>query len=519
MRREPAPIVVVFDGPASAGKTSNLKRLAEVVPVERRSELLSPDEVDGETQTFEWLHLDAAPASDGETTAALLLAVPKHGSSQHRRRALLELADAVVFVVDSAPRRLRWAGPMFRELPKRFGPDADQRIVIQANKQDLGDALGPEAVASHLTRTIPVIGACAMTGAGVVETLATAVTYALRYRARGPRISPAPTNPDELMEYLAATTKKMRDRSKTLVPTGPAGRPTRSLEGQPRPLKRPSGTAITPIFPPRSEPPLDDDERQTEPLRSYSGEVPVNFVLPTGNEPTPQLWPAVKARQWLKSLEQPLHFAKVSSGDVEGLVDDARYRTHERWRWDDLLTAKLALRARAEAAVKLGDAGPERQALVLVEDGDRGHRMWMLSPATPPLIDRLHEAERSLDAMSSAGLLVQLVGALVESDRRALEDELIIDADMSNYVVDGNRLRYVGTCATKADRPLRIAEAAHRTYAMLSPMLRAQWLDALAGAFGSLTPAQRDRFGLESATPNRDSLFGWLMAESAQDVG
>lgn len=518
----PTPVVIVFDGPASAGKTSNLRRISESIPAETRSELVSPEEKDGETQHFDWLHVDATDSTDETTTSALLLAVPGHGTYRSRRQALLALADVVVFVVDSTPHRLRWAAPMFRELPTRFGAATEQRVIVQANKQDLDDALAPDEVAesfAKLAPPVPVLGACAKTGAGVADTLATAIETAVRFRKTGPRASPSPRTPEELMQYLAATTQKMEDRSKTLVPVGPGASPPPSTAGQPRPLRRPSSTAITPLFPPRSEVPPEGDERPTEPMRTYSGEVPVNFALPNGTEPTPHLWPAVKARQWLKNLEQPLHFVKLSSGDIEGLTDEARFRTREDWRYDDLRGAKLALRARAQTAVALGDRGPAREALVIVDDGERGHRMWLISPASESPMDRLQDAERRHDAMASAGLLVQLVGALVDADRLAVQAELTIDPDISNYAMDDRKLRYVGTVAVGGEAPPSLVDAARKTFAMLSPTLQPQWLDALAGAFASLTGERRKRIGIETATPDRDAIYAWLHADSAQDAG
>lgn len=521
MDDDPASVIIVFDGPASAGKTSNLRRLCESIPAEKRSELISPDERDGETQYFDWLRVNTASTTDETTTSALLLAVPGHGTFRPRRQALLALADVVVFVLDSTPHRLRWAAPLFRELPTRFGGSTERRVIIQANKQDLDDALDPTAVAesfAKLAPPVPIFGACAKTGVGVDETLAAAIETAVRYREAGPRTSPYPRTPEELMQYLAATTKKMEDRSKTLVPVGPGGAQPKSSAGQPRSLRRPSSTAITPLFPPRSEVP-PDDERPTEPLRSYSGEVPTNFVLPNGSEPTPQLWPAVKARQWLKGLEQPHHFVKLSSGDIEGVTDEARFRTHEDWRYDDLREAKLALRARAQTAVALGEDGPVREALVLVDDGERGYRMWMISPGSDNPMERLQEAERRHDAMASAGLLVQLVGALVDADRLAVQESLTIDPDISNYAIDDGKLRYVGTLAVADEEPPSLVHAARKTFAMLSPTLQPQWLDALSGAFASLTDVQRNRMGIDQATPDRDAIYGWLHGNSAQDAG
>jgi len=115
--------------------------------------------------------------------------------------------------------------------------------------------------------------------------------------------------------------------------------------------------------------------------------------------------------------------------------------------------------------------------------------------------------------------LVQLVGALVEADRLAALKGLVIDPDLSNYVMDGSKLRYVGTAAELDEGAPSIVGAARKTFAMLNPTLQPQWLDALAGALASLTGNQRERLGVDDTTPDRDAIYGWLHDDSAQDAG
>ena len=50
---------VVYDGVASAGKTTNLRQLAELFATQRTCELFSPAEMDGRTLYFDWLQIAA----------------------------------------------------------------------------------------------------------------------------------------------------------------------------------------------------------------------------------------------------------------------------------------------------------------------------------------------------------------------------------------------------------------------------------------------------------------------------
>ena len=50
---------VVFDGLASAGKTTNLRQLADLFATQRTGELFAPAEMDGRTLYFDWLQIAA----------------------------------------------------------------------------------------------------------------------------------------------------------------------------------------------------------------------------------------------------------------------------------------------------------------------------------------------------------------------------------------------------------------------------------------------------------------------------
>jgi signal recognition particle receptor subunit beta len=171
---------VVYDGPAFAGKTTNVRRLYGFFTARRRSELYVPAEREGRTLYFDWLQLDGGLVG-GYPLRAQLVTVPGQDELSHRRAMLLEGADVVVFVCDARPAGLREALPMLDSLRERLHRRAAPALlVVQANKQDLEGALDITSVAEELGLSggQPVVGARAEDGAGVRETAVVAIRLA-----------------------------------------------------------------------------------------------------------------------------------------------------------------------------------------------------------------------------------------------------------------------------------------------------------------------------------------------------
>src|SRR5512140_1419107 len=98
-------IRIVYDGAAEAGKTTNIQRLFDVIPLQRRGTLASPGTTQRRTEFFDWLDF-AGGFVDGRRLRCQLVSVPGQSSLLHRRRYLLETADAIVFVADSRPEQV-----------------------------------------------------------------------------------------------------------------------------------------------------------------------------------------------------------------------------------------------------------------------------------------------------------------------------------------------------------------------------------------------------------------------------
>jgi signal recognition particle receptor subunit beta len=176
-------VKIVYDGPALAGKTTNLQKICSMFPIERRSELFTPGSLKGRTMFFDWLEIDGGKKGR-HAYRFQLLTVPGQTQRSYRRRPLLQLADAVVFVCSSAPESIPDTKRSFATLRRHLKAREAARIplLVQANKQDAGDALTLEEIAEvlKLDPSVSVLPATASEGVGVKETLLAIVRAAVR---------------------------------------------------------------------------------------------------------------------------------------------------------------------------------------------------------------------------------------------------------------------------------------------------------------------------------------------------
>jgi signal recognition particle receptor subunit beta len=179
---------ILYDGSGLAGKTTNLVRLAEQFPGETEAVMISPDTEDGgRTQFFDWVVLRTGKI-DGYPLRCELLTVPGQFVYADRRMHLLQGADVIVCVCDSsedAIQKMRVGISFQREAMAHLGRDSVP-VIVQANKQDLPNALSVREIASILE--LPessVVPASTASGEGVRPTLLAALHAGVRMlRAR-----------------------------------------------------------------------------------------------------------------------------------------------------------------------------------------------------------------------------------------------------------------------------------------------------------------------------------------------
>lgn len=166
---------VVYYGIGLSGKTTNLHIIHRTVNPRDVGEMVSID-----TETERTLYFDLLPLELGRVHGFhirfQLYTVPGQVLYERTRIAVLNGADGVVFVADSAPEKLEENYQSLIELEtnmRRMGKDLGNfPFVMQWNKRDLPGAL-PVATLEHYLnrRRVPSFAATAITGEGVLATL------------------------------------------------------------------------------------------------------------------------------------------------------------------------------------------------------------------------------------------------------------------------------------------------------------------------------------------------------------
>lgn len=188
-------VKVVYYGPGLCGKTTNLLHLHESYPEGQRGPLVKLD-----TETERTLFFDYFPADLGSVAGYALKAdfftVPGQSFYNSTRRAVLDGADGIVFVADSARDReeanLEAYDNMVENLVAYGRKLEEIPLVYQWNKRDLPQVLSVDLLNRQLNkRNLPAFEAVATHGRGVWETqseILKAVLEDLKSRAREGRL-------------------------------------------------------------------------------------------------------------------------------------------------------------------------------------------------------------------------------------------------------------------------------------------------------------------------------------------
>ncbi len=174
---------IAYDGLGTAGKTTNVRALQQAFPTRSRRGVEGFGESrSGRTLYFDWLELDVGHFDEARCRCQIL-SVPGQFVYAQRRFHLLGELDGVVLVCDSTPRGVdagRIALAFLRRVLEANGT-GDVPVVVQANKQDLPDALGPDEVAARLVLARElVVPASAISDEGVRLTLVRALDLVRR---------------------------------------------------------------------------------------------------------------------------------------------------------------------------------------------------------------------------------------------------------------------------------------------------------------------------------------------------
>lgn len=373
---------IVYDGPAMAGKTTNIRQLYELFRDRRGSEVVMPSQVGERTIFMDWLHVETGLVS-GRQLACHFISVPGQRILERRRKLLVGLADAIVFVCSAERNALEESRQSFAALRDRLLEREDEiPIIVQHNKQDHPDALGEDRLreALELGPEVRVIGARAHQCVGVRETAGLAVRAAAeRVRAIVSSSGFNALNDTNANAHELAEQMRQNERVESF------DRVSQAVNG--------SFTGELPIVdvprPPRVRAP-----------------VPGLPALPASDSPSGLIWPADEGRSILRR-------ALGSAPELENHKQAPRLRydagawslwVDQSLRFDTLESGRLALLRAVRKSIHLGALRFPQMALCLAPEHDEHGEphddpdawyLWRVSPGAASIKDTLDYGVRT----------------------------------------------------------------------------------------------------------------------------
>ncbi len=177
-------VKIVYYGPGLSGKTTNLQMIHARTQQEVRGRLLTVETHDDRTLFFDLLPVFFKTAS-GFKVKVKLFTVPGQVIHNATRRIVLQGADAVAFIADSRRSAAGENNNYWKNLHENMRENglesAQVPVVIQYNKRDLPDTkTAAEIEETRRKGKEAVIGAVAIRGEGVLETLYAVLQAAFR---------------------------------------------------------------------------------------------------------------------------------------------------------------------------------------------------------------------------------------------------------------------------------------------------------------------------------------------------
>jgi signal recognition particle receptor subunit beta len=471
---------VVYDGPASAGKTTNLAQLCRFFSHTRRSELVAPEERAGRTLFFDWLEVDGGLVG-GYRLRCQLVTVPGQGVLSHRRRYLLRTADALVFVCESTLSGAEIGRRMIQGLQPQL-PDGPPPLVVQANKQDLPHHIEAERMLEALgvppgTHVVP---AQANEGTGVRETVVLAIRAAAnraQQRMLSEGISSLPAARETSVSLhaalLAAEAGQPQSDSSTSLALSSLGEAPASPIAAPPATSAPDAGSESGL---RTDPPV-----------------------PTTGLPSGYVWPASHARQMLRAFQDERavrradlvgrHGTADGSGTSDVVILQAGslcLKTSLRRRFPDAEMGRTSMVELARKKAQLGELLPPRTALYLQPAVDGAAWLWTMTPWLTTLRGAMEAASAASDEEGLAGALRSYAVAAAKALALTARAHLVLDVHPSNFALSDSRVVYLDDDIVSGDRIPGIGHALLRRveeYERHSSAVEA-YLHALEAALG-----------------------------------
>ena len=461
---------VVYDGPAFAGKTTNLEQLCTFFTEHRRSELFTTENAGERTVYLDWLQLEGGVVA-GRKLRCQMITVPGQTVLARRRWHLLKRADVVVFVVEGTAHGVEDARSMF-DMVSTYCRELDRELplVVQANKLDLPGALSAEEVARALgIARERVVLAQANVGSGVRETAVIAIRAAAnvvqrRVLAEGVEVLTGrvahgreiqaeierverenPQSPISILleQRALAAAEPGPTRGEPALPLGPESGPAQSA-GAVRRDTLPTGVA--------------PEEQRSAALIDMApglalGAKPLRVVppLPQPAVASGFIWPAATGRELLRSV--PLERAMLRPGradvGVEGtpqifLFDAGIWSlktSSERW-FSGSDQARDALLALVRSKISLGPLLVSDTVLTLQSDPQGGYWLWTVTPGITTFEATLHDRNEETSRLETT--LTAYADAAFTTLRYAVRREVLLVLHPGNFASIRGSTYYVG---------------------------------------------------------------------------
>lgn len=365
VERNAIVIRIVYDGPPEAGKTTSLRALSESLA----RPMTTPVEDGGRTVFFDWLEYTGG-LFEGRQIRCQVVTVPGQTVLAERRHALLESADVVVFVSDSAPAAVEATRTYMREMREVLdgvsGPPVG--AIVQANKRDLPDAVALAEIRERVTDPrVAILESVAPEGRGVREAFVFAVRLALDRVRELLRVRALPVAASEV------------DSSEELL----------------RQLRQRESSVVEEVL------------AEVPPVR---GPVEGAPLAPDHNVPVGMIWPPVEGRVLLlDACAAPFTARRNAHGEWSGETAGWRFQSPAAAAYADAEVGRRALIewARVHAAAQRWFSAP--RVLVLASDGRGMWRLWQIVKTEPSLRERVthHASPRAfLRGLLDAGRVV-----------------------------------------------------------------------------------------------------------------
>jgi signal recognition particle receptor subunit beta len=208
---------IIYYGPAAGGKTTNLVVLHQRADPKRRGEMVSVNSTQDRTILLDLLPMKT-PAFRGYELRLQVIAVPGQRMYAASRKLLLNGADSVVFVANSAVDRWEETLSSLREMNQYLlahGLDPTTiPLVYQYNKRDLPDVTPMEAMDRTLNaRRTASFSAVAIREEGVLETFAAALKLTMEHITGKFKLGAGVRNTRSIDEWTAESMRVMFDWS------------------------------------------------------------------------------------------------------------------------------------------------------------------------------------------------------------------------------------------------------------------------------------------------------------------